>query len=66
MYRISGGCRYDKTCEKCENFIPGKINQCIVYPHEQNFNWEGTRMACKFYYKNDDFGQMTIMDYIKK
>ena len=66
MYRISGGCRYDKKCFECENFIPGKVNQCILYPREQNFSWNGNRMACKFFYQNKEKNQMTIMDLFKE
>lgn len=66
MYRISGGCRYDKKCFECENFIPGKVNQCILYPKEQIFSWNGNRMACKFFYQNKEKNQMTIMDLFKE
>ncbi len=66
MYRISGGCRYDKKCFECENFIPGKVNQCILYPKEQNFSWNENRMACKFFYQNKEKNQMTIMDLFKE
>lgn len=66
MYRISGGCRYDKQCFECDNFIQKKIDQCIVYPKEQNFSWNGKRMACKFFYRNEDHNQMSIMDLLKE
>lgn len=66
MYRISGGCLYDTTCSECDNFVQGGINQCIVYPKEQNFSWDGSRMACKFFYKNQDDKQITIMDLFKE
>lgn len=65
MYRISGGCIYDKICSECDNFVCGKIDQCIVYPKEQDFKWNGKRMACKFYYKNEEVGQISIMDEIR-
>lgn len=66
MYRISGGCQYDKCCFECDNFICGKKNQCILYPKEQNFSWNGNRMACKFFYHNKEENQMTIMDLFKE
>ena len=66
MYRISGGCQYDKCCFECDNFIHKKIDQCFVYPKDQNFSWNGKRMACKFFYKNEDHNQMSIMDLLKE
>lgn len=65
MYRISGGCKRNKMCFECDNFVRGKNNQCIVYPKEQNFSWNGNRMACKFFYKNEEEGQMSIMDLLR-
>lgn len=50
----------------CDNFVCGKIDQCIVYPKEQDFKWNGKRMACRFFYKNQEKGQMTIMDLYKE
>lgn len=65
MYRISGGCVLDKKCKDCENFVDGKKGRCLIYPREFYGNWKGERMACKFFYKNDNEKQFTIMDYLK-
>lgn len=66
MYRLSGGCEPDNNCEECENFISGRSSQCILYPKRKNFRWDGKRMACKYFYKNDNPEQMTIMGVLKE
>lgn len=66
MYRISGGCTPAKNCEECENFIPGKRNKCLLYPKDTLANWNGNRMACKFFYENNEPDQITIMDFFKE
>lgn len=66
MYRISGGGIPDKNCEECENFIKGKINKCLLYPKPTKTNWNGKRMACRFFYQNPEPCQRTIMDYLKE
>ena len=66
MYRISGGCRPDKNCEDCENFVVGKRNKCLLYPKHTMTNWNGKRMACRFFYENDEPNQLTIMGISKE
>ncbi len=65
MYRISGGCVPDKTCNECENFISGKKSKCLIYPKPFRGVWKSERMACKFFYRNEDKEQITIMDFLK-
>lgn len=43
MYRISGGCRSDKTCCECMNYVDEKHSYCLVYPKEFNGDWDGSR-----------------------
>lgn len=66
MYRISGGCRPDKNCEECENFVSVKRNKCLLYPKDTIMSWNGKRMACKFFYENNEPDQITIMDFFKE
>lgn len=65
MYRISGGCMFDRKCKDCESFHPGKKSSCLIYPKKFYGSWKGERMACKFFYKNKDELQFTVMDYLK-
>lgn len=63
MYRISGGCRSDKTCRECMNYVDEKHSYCLVYPKEFNGDWDGSRIACKYYTDAGSDGQMDIRDY---
>ena len=65
MYRISGGCRSDKTCRECMNYVDEKHSYCLVYPKEFNGYWDGSRIACKYYTDAGSDGQMDIRDYFK-
>ena len=65
MYRISGGCRSDKMCRECMNYVDEKHPYCLVYPKEFNGDWDGSRIACKYYTDTVDDGQMDIRDYFK-
>ena len=63
MYRISGGCRSDKMCRECMNYVDEKHSYCLVYPKEFNGDWDGSRIACKYYTDAGSDGQMDIRDY---
>lgn len=66
MYRISGGCRSDKTCCECMNYVDEKHSYCLVYPKEFNGDWDGSRIACKYYTDAGSDGQMDIRDYLNQ
>lgn len=66
MYRISGGCTPSRTCSECADYIGGKELTCLIYPKDYGMQWEGSRMACKYFRERVGDGQMDIGDLFRE
>ena len=66
MYRISGGCTPSHTCSECADYIGGKEMTCLIYPKDYGMQWEGSRMACKYFRERKGDGQMDIGDLFRE
>lgn len=60
MYKRSGGTSWENKCGDCNNFIPGKIPECILYPGE--CSWKEGYTACRFFCSRNSDGQMSIFE----
>lgn len=65
MYRISGGCTLGHTCQECAEYIGGKDLTCIIYPKDYGTNWDGKRIACKYFRIREEGEQMDISDLFR-
>lgn len=66
MYRISGGCTLSHTCSECADYIGGKELACLIYPKDYGAQWEGSRMACKYFRERKGDWQMDIGDLLRE